>query len=216
MKSTEIKSIRKALAVLLIICVAVISLAGCSGEADVQDAGITDAPASVPSDEADVQDADIPDAPVSTPSVPSVPVLMGGAFYTGMTQVANDSSYRGGYYYADRTEDTLTVISNCCFTLEIGDGEGYEDYIARCASEISGAPIAEFSAQYSDEYSAKFGYPVYIVSFIAGQNEASTLWDMLIFSTDSLTYAYSFATALDFAEEKVGLFEIAIEGLFLA
>ena len=40
-------------------------------------------------------------------------VLTSATRYTGLKPLYNDSSWNGGYFYSDMTEDGLTVIVNC-------------------------------------------------------------------------------------------------------
>ena len=41
-------------------------------------------------------------------------VLTSSKRYTGLKPLYNDSSWNGGYFYSDMTEDGMTVIVNCC------------------------------------------------------------------------------------------------------
>ncbi len=129
-------------------------------------------------------------------TLPEPPVLISSWRFSGLEQVEVNNDYKGGYLYQDRTEDGLTIITNCCFENTQGD-ESLEDYILQVAEEISGTEVQELDWEENGEYSENFTYPVYILSWQSGSEESSRAWDGFFFMTDTHCYFYGFNTTLD-------------------
>ena len=128
-------------------------------------------------------------------------VLMSGVQYTGMVPLRNDSSWNGGYYYTDMTEDGITVIVNCC-AANGTDADVYSsEYREVFAAMVSESEVRDYQDSQNQGLTEKFTYPVYDLSFITGANEDTRLWKMFFLQTDSHTYGYAFDMAVDFAED---------------
>lgn len=73
----------------------------------------------------------------------SAGVLVYSPGYTGLTSLEINNDYHGGYYYKDMTEDTLTVIVNTAFEMDLGVDEYPEDMIARKLELIESSEARE-------------------------------------------------------------------------
>ena len=192
-----------ALAALLALC---LSLAACENAgpdtaanttaADTSAADTTAADTSA----ADTTSADATAAETSNEAgTPPVLARIGGSF-TGTTPLVTENDFHGGYFYSEQTEDGHTVILNCCFS-STWQGEPLEDYIARCAGELSQADIQNFSAVKNEEHTQRICYPVHLLSWQTGSGEDARQWDAFFFMTDTHTYFYAFDTAADAASD---------------
>ena len=56
------------------------------------------------------------------------------------------------------------------------------------------------SAEENEEYSKNISYPVYIVTYTAGENEDSRNWTVFATDTDTRTYLYAFCETPQAAE----------------
>lgn len=131
----------------------------------------------------------------------SAGVLVYSPGYTGLTSLEVNNDYHGGYYYKDMTEDTLTVIVNTAFEMDLGVDEYPEDMIARKLELIESSEAREIVISSDDDQSARFTYPTYYVTWLTGYNEDTTDWTAMFVLTDGYTYAYAYGTDADFAEE---------------
>ena len=52
------------------------------------------------------------------------------------------------------------------------------------------------SAEENEEYSKNLSYPVYIVTYTAGENEDTREWTVFAMDTDVCTYLYGFCALL--------------------
>ena len=59
-------------------------------------------------------------------------------------------------------------------------------------------------------------FPVYIVTYIAGENEDSREWTVFAMDTDLYTYLYGFGTMLDEAENVKSVYPDVFAGLYLS
>ena len=142
-------------------------------------------------------------------------VLMSGVQYTGMVPLRNDSSWNGGYYYSDMTEDGITVIVNCC-AANGTDADVYSsEYREVFAAMVSESEVRDYQDSQNQGLTEKFTYPVYDLSFITGANEDTRLWKMFFLQTDSHTYGYAFDMAVDFAEDMEEEYWRALDSLEL-
>lgn len=139
-------------------------------------------------------------------------VLVYGPGFTGLTPLESDNDYHGGYYYADRTEDGLTVIVNCGFINDFGEQDADMDaYIFRKLEMVCGESPAGL-----DSHESTFGsYPAYRLNWLTGGNEDFRNWDALMVCTDNYTYLYAFHTAADYAAEKEDLWLHVVSSLEL-
>ena len=142
-------------------------------------------------------------------------VLISNKRYTGLRPLYNNSSWEGGYFYSDMTEDCMTVIVNCS-ALNDNEFTGTpEEYMEQFAGFVSESEIKDFTAVQNQEYTEKFTYPVYELEFTTGANEDTCKWKMLYFQTDTNTFAYAYRVSADFAEEMEAEYRDAISSLEL-
>lgn len=120
----------------------------------------------------------------------SIPVLMGGALpFTNMQNLLSENHDDGTYRYEDITEDGQLLVANAaeqsCF---VPDVQELDDYLTACALSLSDADTYELlSAEENEEYSRNLSYPVYIVTYIAGENEDTQEWTVFVMDTDICT-----------------------------
>ena len=149
-----------------------------------------------------------------------VPVLMGGAFpFTNMETLQSENFEDGTYYYADVTEDGLTIVVNAVLSkVPLEDSQTLEDYLASCALDLGDADSADsLTIELNDAYTENMTYPVYIVSYISGENEDSREWTVFAMDTDSYTYLYGFGTTLDAVDDDMkSIYQDIFAGLYLS
>ncbi len=146
-----------------------------------------------------------------------IPVLVNAPRYTGMKSIKNDNDYKGGYYYADLTEDGLTQIINTAFLTTQKDGDTLKSYIEACAKQVSGADsVRELRFIESAELSKKLTYPAYLAEWLMGQNEDTRVCYAIFMKTDTHTYMYIHDIHGDSAEERVDLVKAAMEQIKLS
>lgn len=136
----------------------------------------------------------------------AVPVLMGGALpFTNMETLQSENYEDGTYYYADVTEDGLTIVVNAVLSRDVADdSQTLEDYLTDCALDLGAADSAQLlTIELNDAYTENMSYPVYIVTYISGENEDSREWTVFAMDTDSYTYLYGFGTTLDAVDEEM-------------
>lgn len=131
-----------------------------------------------------------------------VPVLMNGVRYTGMTPERNDSGYKGGYFYADKTQDGATVVSNVCINTAELTGNNDDELMLAAAKDISGSECEGYTAALDDTLTAHLGYDTYIAKFNANGSD----WYMMMFSAYNNIYAYSYAVQSDFSDGMYDVF----------
>lgn len=148
-------------------------------------------------------------------NVVQIPVLMGGAMFTGLKPLDTENYADGGYYYSEITEDDMTVIINAAYSNSLGDNESIEDYIINCAHDLGDDVVRDSKITLNKKYTNKFTYPVYLVSWFTGENEDTKRWEMFFFMTDSHTYMYSFNSKADNAEEMLDVWTEAFDSLYL-
>lgn len=142
-------------------------------------------------------------------------VLLTGKRYTGLKPLYNNSNWQGGYFYSDMTEDGLTVIVNCSASNDEDFTGTPEEYRKQFAALVSEADIENYTETQSEEYTSKFTYPAYELSFTTGSNEDTSQWKMLYFQTDTHTFAYAYKMDADFAEEMESEYKDALDSLEL-
>ena len=120
----------------------------------------------------------------------SIPVLMGGALpFTNMQNLLSENHDDGTYRYEDITEDGQLLVVNTaeqsCF---VPDVQELDDYLTACALSLSDAGTYELlSVEEHEEYSKNLSYPVYIVTYTAGENEDTREWTVFVMDTDICT-----------------------------
>ena len=140
-------------------------------------------------------------------------VLTSGVRYTGMVPLENDSSWNGGYYYADMTEDGITVIVNCCAANGTDPDVMDSGYRKVFAEMVSGSEVVDYQDSQNQSLTERFTYPVYDLSFTTGANEDTRVWKMIFFQTDTYTYAYAFMISADYAEDMEEEYWYAVDTL---
>ena len=109
----------------------------------------------------------------------TVPVLMGGGLpFTNMENLETANYEDGTYYYADVTEDGLTIIVNTVFAKDVDtDVKELENYLTGCALNLVDSDLYEVvSVSQDTDLTANFSYPVYIVEYTVGANEDTRKW----------------------------------------
>ena len=142
-------------------------------------------------------------------------VLTSGMQYTGMVPLENASSWNGGYYYSDMTEDGIAVIVNCCASNETYPDATDSRYRRVFAEMVSGSEVMDYQDSQNQGLTAKFTYPVYDLSFTTGANEDTCAWKMVFFQTDTHTYAFAFKISADYAEDMEAEYWNAVDTLEL-
>ena len=147
-----------------------------------------------------------------------VPVLVGGLPFTNMENLQTDNYSDGTYYYADVTEDGQTIVVNTAQESNLLTGTlNLEDYLTDCALALSEAETIEIQTVYEDDsFSANMSYPVYVITYIAGEGEDTRQWTVFAMDTDSYTYLYGFCTTLDAAEDMEEVYQNIFMNLYLS
>lgn len=149
----------------------------------------------------------------------TVPVLMGGGLpFTNMKNLESENYADGTYYYADVTEDGMTIIVNTVFAKDADtDVKELENYLTGCALNLGDSDLYEVvSVSQDTDLTANFTYPVYIVEYTAGANEDTKEWTVFAMDTDFYTYLYGFCTAIDAAEDMEEIYQDIFNGLYLS
>ena len=148
-----------------------------------------------------------------------IPVLMGGALpFTNMQNLLSENHDDGTYRYEDITEDGQLLVVNAaeqsCF---VPDVQELDDYLTACALSLSDADTYELlSAEENEEYSKNLSYPVYIVTYIAGENEDTLEWTVFVMDTDICTYLYGFCAPPDAAADMGATYQNIFSQLYLS
>ena len=149
----------------------------------------------------------------------SIPVLMGGALpFTNMQNLLSENHDDGTYRYEDITEDGQLLVVNAaeqsCF---VPDVQELDDYLTACALSLSDADTYELlSAEENEEYSKNLSYPVYVVTYTAGENEDTREWTVFVMDTDICTYLYGFCTLPDVAADMGEIYQNIFSQLYLS
>lgn len=148
-----------------------------------------------------------------------IPVLMGGALpFTNMQNLLSENHDDGTYRYEDITEDGQLLAVNAaeqsCF---VPDVQELDDYLTACALSLSDADTYELlSAEENEEYSKNLSYPVYIVTYTAGENEDTREWTVFVMDTDICTYLYGFCAPPDAAADMDETYQNIFLQLYLS
>ena len=149
----------------------------------------------------------------------SIPVLMGGALpFTNMQNLLSENHDDGTYRYEDITEDGQLLVVNAaeqsCF---VPDVQELDDYLTACALSLSDADTYELlSAEENEEYSKNVSYPVYIVTYTAGENEDTRKWSVFVMDTDICTYLYGFCASPDVMADMDETYQNIFSKLYLS
>ena len=148
-----------------------------------------------------------------------IPVLMGGALpFTNMQNLLSENHDDGTYRYEDITEDGQLLVVNAakqsCF---VPDVQELGDYLTSCALSLSDTDTYELlSAEGNEEYSKNLSYPVYIVTYTAGENEDTRKWTVFAMDTDVCTYLYGFCALPDAAADMGEIYQNIFSQLYLS
>ena len=148
-----------------------------------------------------------------------IPVLMGGALpFTNMQNLLSENHDDGTYRYEDITEDGQLLVVNAaeqsCF---VPDVQELDDYLTACALSLSDTYTYELlSAEEHEEYSKNLSYPVYIVTYTAGENEDTREWTVFVMDTDICTYLYGFCAPPDAAADMGETYQNIFSQLYLS
>ena len=142
-------------------------------------------------------------------------VLVSSAQIEGLVPLTDDFDWNGGYYHSAMTEDGVLSIVNCCAAREDGAGAADPAFREAFAALVSRYAVAAYQDSPNQSLTEKFTCPVYEATFTTGGNEDTCLWSMILFQTDTHTYAYAFRMAADYAEEWAASFRSAADALSL-
>ena len=151
----------------------------------------------------------------------TVPVLMGGALpFTNMDTLQCENYEDGTYYYADMTEDGQIIVVNTVMQSNwVEDDQSLEEYFSDCALTLGDATTYDMlTIEENEAYSENMSYPVYIVTYTAGENEDTREWVVFVMDTDRYTYIYGFAFCATFSAEddKEFIYQDIFAGLHLS
>ena len=99
----------------------------------------------------------------------------------------------------------------------VPDVQELDDYLTACALSLSDAGTYELlSAEAHEEYSKNLSYPVYIVTYTAGENEDTREWTVFVMDTDICTYLYGFCAPPDAAADMGETYQNIFSQLYLS
>ena len=185
------------------LCIALIlsSACGCAATgqnaASEQGAGSTDGIAGAE----EIPDAGPADAGEEDPFMKNELVIRGRS-YTGLTNLKNENSEDGTYFYEDMTGDGMTVITNMSAPNAMKEEQDDEAYVSYFVSTFveQGAKVVKTVQDQAGMIAPS--YLVYRVEWENGANEDSRKAVGVVVPTDLYTYYYGFACPLDFYEEN--------------
>ena len=97
------------------------------------------------------------------------------------------------------------------------DSQTLEDYLISCALGLRDTDTYTFKTiEENVEYTKQMSYPVYIVSYTAGENENVREWTVFAMDTDCYTYLYGFSATLDAADNIESIYQNIFAGLYLS
>lgn len=145
-------------------------------------------------------------------------VLMSGTLpFTNMENLQYENHEDGTYYYEDMAEDGLVIVVNTVLPSNFAaDTQTLEDYLTGCAMDLGATNNRLLqSVEQNDAYTQQMTFPVYIVTYTAGENEDTREWTVFAMDTDRYTYLYGFGVTLDAAEEMGSVYQDTFAGLYL-
>lgn len=83
-------------------------------------------------------------------------------------------------------------------------------------NEHDGVAYELLSAEEHEEYSKNLSYPVYIVTYTAGENEDTREWTVFVMDTDICTYLYGFCAPPDAAADMGETYQNIFSQLYLS
>ena len=144
---------------------------------------------------------------------------MGGALpFTNMQNLRTENNEDGTYRYEDFTQDgQILVVNTVEPTRFVPEVQDLEDYLTACAFALSDTDTYELlSAEENEEYSKNLSYPVYIVTYTAGENEDTREWTVFVMDTDICTYLYGFCAPPDTAADMGETYQNIFSQLYLS
>ena len=144
---------------------------------------------------------------------------MGGALpFTNMQNLRTENNEDGTYRYEDFTQDgQILVVNTVEPTRLVPEVQDLEYYLTACAFALSDTDTYELlSAEENEEYTENLTYPVYIVTYIAGENEDTRKWTVFAMDTDRYTYLYGFCEAVDTEEDMDEIYQSIFSQLYLS
>lgn len=144
---------------------------------------------------------------------------MGGALpFTNMQNLRTENNEDGTYRYEDFTQDGPDPYSKYGRADPVcPGGPGSGDYLTACALSLSDTDTCELlSAKANEKYTENLTYPVYIVTYTAGQNEDTRKWTVFAVDTDSYTYLYGFCESVDTEEDMDEIYQTIFSQLYLS
>ena len=144
---------------------------------------------------------------------------MGGALpFTNMQNLRTENNEDGTYRYEDFTQDgQILVVNTVEPTRLVPEVQDLEDYLIACAFALSDTDTYELlSAEENEEYSKNLSYPVYIVTYTAGENEDTREWTVFAMDTDVCTYLYGFCALPDAAADMSEIYQNIFSQLSLS
>lgn len=142
-------------------------------------------------------------------------VLTTAVQYTGLKPLYNNSSWNGGYFYSDITEDGLTVIVNCSAAIDGNPNGTREEFRKEFAEMVSESEVKDYEESNNQSLTEKFTYPTYDIAFTTGANEDTCQWKMIFFQTDTNTYVYAYKMDADTAQDMDEEYQNAVNSLSL-
>lgn len=167
-------------------------------------------------------DAEVPEAPEAAEppetgsdetETAALPVLMRTGSFTGLTPLAADNDFHGGYLYADQTEDGLTVIYNSCLRQVPAADETPEDYLGSVVETVTGASPENLTAAEDSGHSDRLGWPVQLLTWQT--EEGGKTWEGFYLVTDQATYLYAFCSTPDNAAAMAETWHWVFDELYL-
>lgn len=137
--------------------------------------------------------------------------------FTNMENLQYENHEDGTYYYEDMAEDGLVIVVNTVLPSNFAaDTQTLEDYLTGCAMDLGATNNRLLqSVEQNDAYTQQMTFPVYIVTYTAGENEDTREWTVFAMDTDRYTYLYGFGVTLDAAEEMGSVYQDTFAGLYL-
>ena len=148
--------------------------------------------------------------------LPPAPTLMCDELPFPNMKVWDAISYAdGSYYIRDVSKDgQINVVSKA---LMHSDAQDLEAYLTDCALSLGETDnYVLHTVEKNDEYAENMGYPVYIVTYAASENEDTREWIVFAMDTDSYTYLYGICAAPDAAEKVNAVYPDIFAGLYLS
>ena len=146
---------------------------------------------------------------------PAAGVLVSSVQVEGLVPLTDDFAWNGGYYHSSLTEDGILSIVNCCAARGEGANAADPAFREAFAATVSEYAVADYQDSQNQSLTEKLAYPVYDVTFTTGANEDTCLWHMILFQTDTHTYAYAFRMDADYAEELEEQYRSVVSALTL-